>query len=337
MILKNIFLYILVFVLLLLSLSCNNNKSNKNTVQNDTTTVEKPVYNQDSATDEAAVIVFNPNGDTEYHVGSSDKVFRKTKSGLEFKYLKSTDGKDYPKVGDVVYFDMTYATPNDSVVFDTRLIDPDFKMRITPPSHAGGSFEEALMMMRVGDSMAFKIDAANFIQITQGKVFVPSYVKEGEKFIFRIKLKKIVDGSTYIKQHAETYQYYIDQEKSMIERFALDIDYPRQVTSSGLNIFTISKGGGHTPVDGNAVTIHYTVGFLDGSVFDSTIERNKPFRFVLGKEEVIEGLEEAVKLMTVGSHCLIVVPFRLAYGEEKSGVVAPFSTLFFEIELIDAE
>ncbi|PLX06291.1 MAG: hypothetical protein C0596_17620 [Marinilabiliales bacterium] len=318
------------------AISCNNGKSTDKTQNNDTIP-DKPEYNQDSASEDVAILMINPDGETEYVVGNTNNIYRKTKSGLEFKYIESGKTQTYPKVGDVVYFDMTYATANDSVVFDTKLIDPNFKMRITPPSHAGGCFEEALMMMSVGDSMAFKIDAKNFLQITQGKVFVPSYVKEGDKFIFRIKMKKLVDGSDYAIQNAETYKYYIDQENSLIERYALEIDYPRKTTKSGLNIFTISKGAGKKPVDGNLVTIDYTAGFIDGSVFDSTIERNKPFRFVVGKEEAIECLDEAVKAMNVGDHCLLIIPFRLAYGEEKNGVVAPFSTLVFEVELLSAE
>ncbi len=323
--------------LLLSFVSCKNHKNHDSDGTNDTVSIENPIYNKDSATEDVAVLIINPDGDSEYVVGNVNSIFRKTKSGLEYKYIKSGKGKIFPKVGDVVYFDMTYATANDSVVFNTKSIDPNFKMRLTPPSHAGGCFEEALMMMRQGDSMVFKIDAENFLKYTHGKVNVPSYVKKGDKFIFRIKLNEIVDGSSYAKQNAELYQYYLDQENSLIERYVLDIDFPRKVTESGLNIFIISKGAGKKPVKGNLVTIDYTAGFIDGSVFDSTIERKKPFGFVIGNSEVIDGLEEAVMNMNVGNHCLLIIPFRLAYGEEKNGVVAPFSTLVFEIELLDAK
>lgn len=328
---------LVIIVLAIICFACNNDTKNDSTEKKDVETSNIDTLNIPSDTSEVAVLIFNADGEMEYVVDKPANIFQKTKSGLEYKYIKTGKGSDYPRVGDVVYFDMTYSTPADSVVFDTRLIDKDFKMRITPPSHAGGSFEEALMIMKAGDSAIFKIDAKNFLNYTQGKVNTPSYIKNGDKFIFKIKMKKIVSGSDYVKQNAESYQYYISQEASLIERFVLNIDYPRKVTESGLNIFTISKGTGKKPINGNLVTIDYTAAFIDGSVFDSTLERNQPFRFVLGNKEVIEGLEETVKLMNVGDHCLAIIPFRIAYGEEKNGVVAPFSTLVFEIELLDAQ
>jgi len=317
--------------------SCNNVKQEPIDGTNDTIVVKDNHYNENSASEDVAVLVFGPDGEMEYVSGSADSIYRKTSSGLEYKYITAGTGTTYPKVGDVVYFEMTYATASDSVVFRTSEIDPNFKMRIKAPSHAGGSLEEAFMMMRQGDSASFKVDAKNFLNYTQGKISIPYYVKDGDKFIFQLKMKKIVDGSTYVTENQDLYNYYIGQENSLIERYVLDIDFARKVTASGLNIFTISKGTGPIPVDGNAVVIDYTAGFIDGSVFDSTIEREQPFRFVLGNEEVIEGLEEAVKTMNVGDHCLVIIPFRIAYGEQKTGVVAPFSTLVFEIELLDAQ
>lgn len=325
----------LLFSCVILILSCNNNKKKKQSPTTDEEIIDTIKVIND--TSDVAVLIFNSDGSTEYVVDKIDNIYRKTKSGLEYKYIQSSKSKIYPKVGDVVYFDMTYSTIKDSLVFDTRTIDKDFKMRITPPSHAGGCFEEALMMMRAGDSATFKIDAKNFFNYTQDKVHIPSYIKQGDKFIFRIKMRKILDGSDYVKQNAETYQYYLSQEASLIERYVLNIDLPRKVTKSGLNIFTISKGTGKKPQKANVVTLEYTAGFIDGSVFDSTIERKEPFKFIVGNNEVIDGLEEAIRLMNVGDHCLIIIPFRLAYGEEKHGVIAPFSTLVFEIELLDVK
>ncbi|MDD3860339.1 MAG: FKBP-type peptidyl-prolyl cis-trans isomerase, partial [Bacteroidales bacterium] len=133
------------------------------------------------------------------------------------------------------------------------------------------------------------------------------------------------------------YAFYINQENSLIDRYILDFDYQCLTKESGLRMMIIKKGSGKKALKGNAVTIHYTAGFIDGSVFDSTIERNQPFRFILGNEEVIEGLDEGVSNMNVGDHCIFIIPFRLAYGDEKSGVIPPYSTLVFEVELIDAK
>jgi FKBP-type peptidyl-prolyl cis-trans isomerase 2 len=281
--------------------------------------------------------MFNEDGGTEYITGKPDKIFRKTKSGLEFRFITTAKANKYPNVGDVIYIDMTYKTEKDSIIFRSKSVDKDFKMRLTIPSHKGGCLEEAFLMMSEGDSASFRIDAANFLTFTQGKVNLPSYVKKGDKFIFNIKMKKVVDGSDYVKENADLYSYYLSQETSLIERYLLNLSYPLVKKESGLRIITISKGKGKKPVKGNAVTIDYTAAFIDGSVFDSSIERKQPFRFILGAGEVIDGLDEGVSNMNIGDHCMFVIPFRLAYGDVKSGIIPPFSTLVFEVELLNAK
>jgi len=330
--------FILFFIVILTSLgviSCKNHESGKKQeIKQDTTALK---YNKDSSSDEVAVIIFNQNGEPEYIKANPDKVFQKTESGLEYKYIQSGKTNKYPKVGDVLYLDMTYKTETDSILFKSRDIDKDFKMRLEVPSHSGGCIEQAFMMMKEGDSAVFKIDAINFFTQTQGKVTIPYYIKKGDKLIFNIKLVKIVDGSDYIKENADMYAFYINQENSLIDRYILSFDYQCVTKESGLRIMTIKKGTGKKANKGNSVTINYTAGFIDGSVFDSTIERNQPFSFTLGSEEVIEGLDEGISNMNVGDHCIFIVPFRLAYGDEKSGIIPPYSTLVFEVELVDAK
>ena len=74
---------------------------------------------------------------------------------------------------------------------------------------------------------------------------------------------------------------------------------------------------------------------LDGTVFDSSIERNEPI--VFGVTQVIAGWTEALKLMPVGSKWKLYVPYNLAYGAEDRGEIKPFSTLIFDVELISIE
>ncbi|MDD3686044.1 MAG: FKBP-type peptidyl-prolyl cis-trans isomerase [Bacteroidales bacterium] len=332
---KRTALSILALISVFLIFSCKNNP--KPEPKPDKKNQDELKYNKDSASDEMAVLVFRDDVQVEYIESTPDKVFRETKSGLEYRFVKNGNGKKYPKVGDVVYIDMTYKTESDSVLFHSRDIDKNFKMRVEIPSHPGGCIEEAFMMLNEGDSAVFKIDAINFFTYTQEKVTIPRFIKKGDKLVFNIKLVKLVEGTDYVKQNADMYAFYINQENSLIERYLLDYEYPVVKRESGLRIMTIKKGTGKKPSKGNAVTIHYTAGFIDGGVFDSTIERNQPFRFVMGNKEVIEGLEEGVSQMNIGDHCMLIMPFRLAYGDEKTGVIPPYSTLVFEVELIDAK
>jgi FKBP-type peptidyl-prolyl cis-trans isomerase len=331
------------FIIIVLLVSCRNNK-NKNAEQNSNKEVNDPIvsnnsfsYKYDSTSDDVAVLLITHDGKSEYVIGNPEKIFQKTKSGLEYRYIISNRNKKQAKIGDIVHIDMEYRTDNDSVIFNSKSVDNDFKMHLLPPSHLGGSIEEAFLMMMEGDSAIFRIDAVNFLTKTQKKINIPEYVKDGDKFTFYIKMNKIVEDKDFIKEISDTYKHYIEQEKSLIERFAIGMDFDRSVTKSGLNIFSINKGNGSKAKSGNTVTIDYTASFIDGTVFDSTIERNEPFEFIIGSKEVIEGLEEGVEIMNVGDHNIFVIPFRLAYGSNKHGIIPPFSTLIFEVKLRNVE
>ena len=104
---------------------------------------------------------------------------------------------------------------------------------------------------------------------------------------------------------------------------------------SGLQYEVIKEGSGALPTANDQVKVHYHGTLLDGTVFDSSIERNEPA--VFGVTQVIPGWTEALKLMPVGSKWKVYVPYDLAYGAEDRGEIKPFSTLIFDVELISIE
>ena len=104
---------------------------------------------------------------------------------------------------------------------------------------------------------------------------------------------------------------------------------------SGLQYEVIKKGTGAMPTANDQVKVHYHGTLLDGTVFDSSIERNEPA--VFGVTQVIPGWTEALQLMPVGSKWKVYVPYDLAYGAEDRGEIKPFSTLIFDVELISIE
>ncbi len=108
-----------------------------------------------------------------------------------------------------------------------------------------------------------------------------------------------------------------------------------KVLPSGLQYKVLKQGDGPTPSLNDTVRAHYTGRFIDGSVFDSSVESGKPF--VTPVTRVIKGWTEALTNMQVGSKWLIVVPSELAYGETGMGPIPPDSTLVFEMELLGIE
>ncbi|KAF7785985.1 FKBP-type peptidyl-prolyl cis-trans isomerase FklB [Pseudoalteromonas rubra] len=106
------------------------------------------------------------------------------------------------------------------------------------------------------------------------------------------------------------------------------------VTESGLQYEVIEAGEGDKPAADSTVRVHYHGTLINGTVFDSSYERGQPAEFPVNG--VIKGWTEALQLMPVGSKWRLYVPHDLAYGERGAGAsIAPFSTLIFDVELLE--
>lgn len=105
---------------------------------------------------------------------------------------------------------------------------------------------------------------------------------------------------------------------------------------SGLQYKIITEGTGDKPTEKDKVKVNYEGRLIDGTVFDSSYKRNKPSTFQCNK--VIKGWTEALQKMPVGSKWEIYIPYELAYGDRETGaLIKPYSTLIFEVELLDIE
>ncbi|RYY03647.1 MAG: FKBP-type peptidyl-prolyl cis-trans isomerase [Gammaproteobacteria bacterium] len=106
------------------------------------------------------------------------------------------------------------------------------------------------------------------------------------------------------------------------------------VTDSGLQYEVLTQGTGEKPTAQSRVKTHYHGTLIDGTVFDSSVQRGEPIDFAVGG--VIAGWTEALQLMPVGSKWRLYIPHNLAYGERGAGAsIAPFSALIFDVELLD--
>ena len=108
-----------------------------------------------------------------------------------------------------------------------------------------------------------------------------------------------------------------------------------QTTESGLQYEIIKSGNGVKPAKTDTVSVHYHGTLIDGTVFDSSVERGTPASF--GVHQVIPGWTEALQLMDIGSKYRLFIPQELAYGANPhpGGPIQPFSALIFEVELLN--
>ena len=106
-------------------------------------------------------------------------------------------------------------------------------------------------------------------------------------------------------------------------------------TPSGLKYIIITQGDGEKPAKEDMVSVHYTGYLMDGTKFDSSVDRNAPIEFNLGVGKVIKGWDEGISLLNVGTKAKFIIPPELAYGSRGAGgVIPPNATLIFEVELL---
>ena len=125
----------------------------------------------------------------------------------------------------------------------------------------------------------------------------------------------------------------VTENNNLIANTMADTDVV--TTESGLKYKELQAGTGATPKKGETVVVHYTGTLEDGKKFDSSRDRNQPFKFKLGEGQVIKGWDEGISTMKVGGRRQLIIPPELSYGARGAGgVIPPNSTLLFDVELL---
>jgi FKBP-type peptidyl-prolyl cis-trans isomerase FklB len=158
---------------------------------------------------------------------------------------------------------------------------------------------------------------------------------ENPAAIYTVKMQE-AQAKAQARQEEEMKKQYADQiaagQKFMDENKAKEgvVTLP-----SGVQYKVVKEGSGSKPAATDVVKVNYHGTLIDGTVFDSSVERGQPATF--GVNQVIKGWTEVLQLMPVGSKWTVYIPYDLAYGAADRGTIKPFSNLIFDIELLDIE
>ncbi len=272
-----------------------------------------------------------------------DKSFKETEDGLAYVFHKET-GEEKPSIDNYVKVDYTYRYPQDSVFYSTVDAGNPAIARIVPSDYPGDIFD-ALRMMSKGDSATFRFDAERFFTITMGHPTVPEFVDPQDSLYVDMVLLDFFNQEEYEAYMQEQREERMQQqeearldEERILEQYLQEENIMNQPEESGLIIVVEEEGDGALPEPGDKVAIHYTGMLLDGTEFDSSINRGKPLEFTLGRGEVIRGWDEGISKLRVGSKARLIIPSYLAYGDRQVGdVIEPYSTLVFNIEVVGIE
>jgi len=283
---------------------------------------------------------------------TSCQSFKDGEGGMKYKIVKE-EGKPKIKEGDFVSLGAIITTENDSVLNSSYEMEQPFYLAAQKSMYNGDIFS-ALAMLGEGDSAIFKLNIDTMV----AKSGQPKPPFGGHYIIHTFKINKVIPKGTltdsvfnievekYIAQDREKAK---NAEAGKIEGYIKKNKLDVKTTSSGLKYEIEKEGTGNKPNPGDTVVVHYTGRFLGGKVFDTSIkdiakkegnynqmrEPYDPIRFPIGVGAVVPGWDEGMALLSKGAKATLVLPSKLAYGEQGTMGIQPYTPLAFDIEVVD--
>lgn len=152
------------------------------------------------------------------------------------------------------------------------------------------------------------------------------------------KTAKSFDAPATITNHIEVKAKEMEDEKKKQQAELDKLSEGFNITPSGLRYQIAEVGTGKHPTTGQIVSVHYQGQLTNGTIFDSSYDRNAPISFPLGQGRVIKGWDEGIALLKEGGKARLIIPSELAYGARGAGgVIPPNATLVFDVELVAIE
>lgn len=275
-----------------------------------------------------------------------------TPSGLEVQFIKKNDGRE-KKQGEIVFLNMKYTTDTDSVMLDTKERGPLPMPYDTAQWKSAGIIYEAFDLLTQGDSITFSISAEELF-VNTFKTEIPPQIKKESKMKFYLGMEKILSEEEYMAEQKAQFSGQFEQQfqsrisgikQSAAEQLKIDGEIldkyfaqnniDAQTTESGLRYVMTQEGTGPNAAAGDMIEAHYNGTLLDGTKFDSSYDKNKPFPFTLREGRVILGWDEGFGLLNVGAKATLYIPSSLGYGAREQGaIIKANSILKFDVELL---
>lgn len=257
------------------------------------------------------------------------------------------------KEGDFVAFKAIEKTEGDSVLYSSYDYDRA-SLLVKEKSVFKGDLYAALGLLSEGDSATFKINIDSMVQ----KMGRPQPSDTTKKYlIYNIKIDKVIPKGTL---NDSLFRVKIDEflkaemeqakttEANKLKAYVSAKSLKTKVTTSGLNYVISKEGAGAKANPGDTVVVNYTGMFLSGKIFDSSLaevaKKNgtfnpqrpyEPLKLPVGLGGSIPGFEEGLMLLNKGAKATIILPSKLAYGEQGNQGIPPYSPLVFELDIVN--
>ncbi|MBO2011766.1 FKBP-type peptidyl-prolyl cis-trans isomerase [Hymenobacter negativus] len=282
--------------------------------------------------------------------GTEYRLFRKDAAGrYQPRALAPTDAPYASRAGQVLTVFMEFRTGRDSVLMNSRLMQPLPQPVALPAQTAPGGMEEALGLLLPGDSAIFRFPADTIFAKTFRQPVPPFIKKSGNTLVVLASARELVTMAEMNARHQKAQEENIKQGKLLaaaqtakddatIQAYLKKNHATARKTPGGTYYIIKKLGTGLPPKKGQTVRVLYRGTILTtGQEFDASAKHgNDPFSFVLGAGQVIQGWDQGIAMLTKGSKAVLLIPSPLAYGPRAMGADIPAnSVLRFEVELVD--
>ena len=249
------------------------------------------------------------------------------RNGVTYYQIIEANAQNPRKTTAIDLLDLDYRMAvgsNDSILYETFTSASRVTIGVNHPS-----FMPIFKQVKKGDKVTIIVSADSFYKYTLQQPF-PTYLKHGDSLHFFFKVYDVMNEREFAKKE---YAKELAATKADSISFAQQIQkYNRlKKTPSGLCYVVSAYGTGKQVTKGSTVTVKYKAYLFDGKVFERNTEG---YTFTVGKQQVIDGWEEALLLMSEGARYKFIIPQNLAYGASGTDIVPPFTSVIFDVELI---
>ena len=278
--------------------------------------------------------------------------FKKGEGDMMYKIYSKKDGTAIA-IGDLAACRIIEKTEEDSILFSSYDYDRAMLL-IREKSAFQGDLFAALGLLSEGDSASFKINMDSIVAKTGRRK--PTGTK-GKYLVYTLKIEKVVPKGnltdSLFRDKVEVFwKSELDKAKNIEEArlkgYIASNNLKPIVTPSGLNYVITKEGTGAKANVGDTVEVNYTAMLLSGKVFDTSLPElakksnifnemrtYSPLKVAVGTHASIPGFDEGLSLFPQGTKAMMVLPSKLAYGEEGNGAIQPYTPLAFEVEILN--
>lgn len=243
--------------------------------------------------------------------------YSKAPGGAHYKLIVAGDGVTRPKPGDFLKIKLSVDAKDSLLATVNGYIEEDTDTFTF--SEQPNELLDLISLMNEGDSVSFILSNGKQGSLSLVQLLTAEQVRKNKVSERLFYAEQKADEEKILKNYLKARKLYLKPDKN------------------NLYYQSLRPGKGKLASSGKSITIHYKASTLDGVEFFSTYDNNQPFEFTLGVPgQVLKGMELGIQKMREGEKARLIVPSELAFGPKgsSSGMVGPFKTLIFEIELL---